>query len=166
MLRDTVFLLLTVVRLQWQMKAEKVGQGEEYRGDELVVMMGTQAIHHATVELLKKTSGPEVSYMATSVLNELRGGELDKMTHAEIKAQYPEIWAQRMADKLHFRYPGAGGESYIDLIQRVKPVIVELERQRKSVLVVSHLAVQRCLCAYFSGMPSASPSPLPPLCAT
>ena len=43
------------------------------------------------------------------------------------------------------RYPGAGGESYIDVIQRVKPVIVELERQRKSVLVISHLAVQRCL---------------------
>ena len=74
------------------------------------------------------------------------------MTHLEIKSKYPEIYAARLRDKLHFRYPGAGGESYIDLIQRVKPVIVELERQRKSVLVVSHLAVQRCLCAYFSGI--------------
>ena len=91
--------------------------------------------------------------MNNSILNELRGGELDKLTHSEIKAKFPEIWEARMQDKLHFRYPGAGGESYIDLIQRVKPVIVELERQRKSVLVVSHLAVQRCLCAYFSGLP-------------
>jgi len=119
-----------------------------------VVMLGTQAIHHATVEHLKKTAGPEVTFMSNSVLNELRGGELDKMTHADIKHKFPEIWEQRMKDKLHFRYPGAGGESYIDLIQRIKPVIIELERQRKSVLIVSHLAVQRCLCAYFSGLPS------------
>jgi 6-phosphofructo-2-kinase len=29
------------------------------------------------------------------------------------------------------RYPGAGGESYVDVIQRVRPIIVELERQRR-----------------------------------
>jgi broad specificity phosphatase PhoE len=138
----------------WQMKQENDQGGEDYRGNELVVMLGTQAIHHATVEHLKKTAGPEVTFMSNSVLNELRGGELDKMTHADIKHKFPEIWEQRMKDKLHFRYPGAGGESYIDLIQRIKPVIIELERQRKSVLIVSHLAVQRCLCAYFSGLPS------------
>jgi broad specificity phosphatase PhoE len=50
------------------------------------------------------------------------------------------------------RYPGAG-ESYADVMQRVKPVIIELERQRKSVVVVCHLAVQRCLYAYFTGCP-------------
>jgi len=76
------------------------------------------------------------------------------MTHAEIKAKFPELWEARLKDKLYFRYPGAGGESYIDLIQRIKPVIVELERQHKSVLVVSHLAVQRCLLAYFAGQAS------------
>jgi broad specificity phosphatase PhoE len=59
---------------------------------------------------------------------------------------------RELAAPLLCRYPGAGGESYIDLIQRIKPVIVELERQHKSVLVVSHLAVQRCICAYFSGV--------------
>jgi hypothetical protein len=30
---------------------------------------------------------------------------------------------------------------------------VELERQRRSVLVVCHLAVQRCLYSYFMGVP-------------
>jgi len=136
-----------------EMKDLRADQGEEYRGDELVVMVGTQAIHHSTIEVLKKSFGPGLTIMNNSILNELRGGELDKMTHSEIKRKFPEIWEERMKDKLHFRYPGAGGESYIDLIQRIKPVIIELERQRKSVLVVSHLAVQRCLCAYFSGLP-------------
>lgn len=41
------------------------------------------------------------------------------------------------------------------MIQRVRPIIVELERQRRSVLVVSHLAVQRVLYAYFMGTPMA-----------
>mmetsp|Transcript_59783 Transcript_59783/g.117269 ORF Transcript_59783/g.117269 Transcript_59783/m.117269 type:complete len:560 (+) Transcript_59783:96-1775(+) len=139
------------------MKQERANNGEDYRGDELVVMLGTQAIHHSTVESLREaTEGdPSISitFMYNSLLNELRAGELDTMTHSEIKRKFPGIWEERMKDRLHFRYPGAGGESYIDLIQRIKPVIVELERQRKSVLVVSHLAVQRCLCAYFSGLP-------------
>ena len=63
------------------------------------------------------------------------------------------MYAARERDKLHFRYPGAGGESYADVIDRLKPIIIELERQRRSVLVVSHLAVQRCLYAYFTGTP-------------
>ena len=56
-----------------------------------------------------------------------------------------------MADKLRFRYPGAGGESYLDVINRLRPILIELERQRKSVLLVTHLAVQRCLYSYFTG---------------
>jgi len=139
----------------WEMKQgrDDFSGDDEFRGDELVVMIGTQALHDSTIEALKNSFGPGLTVMANSTLNGLRGGELDKMTHSEIKRKYPAIWAERMKNKLHFRYPGAGGESYIDLIQRIKPVIVELERQRKSVLVVSHLAVQRCLCAYFSGLP-------------
>lgn len=45
-----------------------------------------------------------------------------------------------------------GGESYLDVIERVRPVIIELERQRRSVLVVSHLAVIRCIYAYMTGV--------------
>jgi broad specificity phosphatase PhoE len=44
-----------------------------------------------------------------------------------------------------------GGESYLDVIERVRPIIIELERQRRSVIVVCHLAVVRCIYAYFMG---------------
>mmetsp|Transcript_104842 Transcript_104842/g.302481 ORF Transcript_104842/g.302481 Transcript_104842/m.302481 type:complete len:790 (+) Transcript_104842:726-3095(+) len=122
-----------------------------YEGDRLVVLIGTQAIHQSTVKYMQNIKGADVEIISTSLLNELRGGELDGMTYSDIQNKYPDIWNERMKDKLHFRYPGAGGESYIDVIQRVKPIIIELERQRKSILVVSHLAVQRCLYAYFVG---------------
>lgn len=39
-------------------------------------------------------------------------------------------------------------QSYQDLVQRLEPVIMELERQG-NVLVVCHQAVMRCLLAYF-----------------
>ena len=39
-------------------------------------------------------------------------------------------------------------QSYEDLVARLEPVIMELERQ-SNVLVVSHQAVLRCILAYF-----------------
>lgn len=39
-------------------------------------------------------------------------------------------------------------QSYEDLVQRLEPVMMELERQ-ENVLVICHQAVMRCLLAYF-----------------
>uniref|UniRef100_A0A1A7YZL9 6-phosphofructo-2-kinase/fructose-2,6-bisphosphatase 2 n=2 Tax=Iconisemion striatum TaxID=60296 RepID=A0A1A7YZL9_9TELE len=68
------------------------------------------------------------------------------MTYRMIEEKYPEEFAMRDQDKYHYRYPG--GESYQDLVQRLEPVIMELERQG-NVLVICHQAVMRCLLAYF-----------------
>uniref|UniRef100_A0A2D4HQ51 Uncharacterized protein n=2 Tax=Micrurus lemniscatus lemniscatus TaxID=129467 RepID=A0A2D4HQ51_MICLE len=68
------------------------------------------------------------------------------MTYDEIKEKYPEEFALRDQDKYYYRYPS--GESYQDLVQRLEPVIMELERQ-ENVLVICHQAVMRCLLAYF-----------------
>eukprot|EP00434_Breviolum_minutum_P044925 symbB.v1.2.040183.t1/scaffold7056.1/size13564/1 len=89
--------------------------------------------------------------MSTSLLNELDGGVCNGLSYAEIMKDYPDLWAARERDKLNFRYPN--GESYQDVIGRLRPIIIELERQRRSILVISHLAVQRCLYAYFTGAP-------------
>merc|ERR1712113_700219 len=89
--------------------------------------------------------------MSTSLLNELDGGDFNGWSYEQIQQEYPKVWAEREADKLNFRYPGAGGESYVDVINRLRPVIVELERHRSSILVISHLAVQRCIYGYFTG---------------
>ncbi|XP_027563101.1 6-phosphofructo-2-kinase/fructose-2,6-bisphosphatase-like, partial [Neopelma chrysocephalum] len=68
------------------------------------------------------------------------------MTYEEIQERYPKELALRDQDKYRYRYPK--GESYEDLVQRLEPVIMELERQ-ENVLVICHQAVMRCLLAYF-----------------
>ena len=73
-------------------------------------------------------------------------GACEEMTYEEIQKKQPEDFAARDADKFHYRYPR--GESYEDLVARLEPVIMELERQ-ENVLVVGHQAVLRCLLAYF-----------------
>lgn len=79
------------------------------------------------------------------------------MTYEEIQEKYPEEFAARDQCKFTYRYPR--GESYEDLVARLEPVIMELERQG-NVLVVSHQAVLRCLLAYFLDKSSGIPSKL------
>ncbi|MBN3302833.1 F263 bisphosphatase, partial [Amia calva] len=85
-------------------------------------------------------------YEQWKALNEIDAGVCEEMTYDEIKERYPEEFALRDQDKYYYRYPT--GESYQDLVQRLEPVIMELERQ-ENVLVVCHQAVMRCLLAYF-----------------
>jgi 6-phosphofructo-2-kinase/fructose-2,6-biphosphatase 2 len=73
-------------------------------------------------------------------------GICEEMTYEEIAEKYPEDFTARDQSKFTYRYPR--GESYEDLVARLEPVIMELERQG-NVLVVSHQAVIRCLLAYF-----------------
>ena len=72
----------------------------------------------------------------------------DGMSYDEVKQRMPGEFAARQEDKLRYRYPR--GESYEDVIRRVEPVIIELERQRKPILIVAHRATLRCLYAYFA----------------
>ncbi|KAI5818935.1 hypothetical protein BZA77DRAFT_290963 [Pyronema omphalodes] len=86
------------------------------------------------------------------MLNELNAGVAEGMTYDEIRAKWPEEFQQRRADKLRYRYPGAGGESYLDVINRLRAVIVEVERMQDHVLLVAHRVVARVLLAYFLGL--------------
>jgi len=139
----------------------------EIKGDgrQVLVLMGTAPVHRATCDALTsgKADKDDVEaraaaeaaqnwpVMSTSLLNELDGGDCNGMSYDQIRRQFPEVWEARETDKLNFRYPGAGGESYIDVINRLRPVIIELERHHSSLLIISHLAVQRCIFAYFMG---------------
>ena len=81
-------------------------------------------------------------------LDELDAGVCDSMTYKEIAEFYPEDYASRDEDKFNYRY--RGGESYRDLVERLEPVIMELERQ-DNILIIGHQAVLRALYAYFMG---------------
>ncbi|KAL1967285.1 hypothetical protein VTN77DRAFT_3331 [Rasamsonia byssochlamydoides] len=86
------------------------------------------------------------------MLDELYAGKMEGMTYEEIKEKFPEEYEHRKRQKLQYRYPGPGGEGYLDVINRLRAVIIEVERMTDHVLLVGHRSVARVLLAYFLGL--------------
>jgi len=84
-------------------------------------------------------------------LDELYAGVCDGMTYKEIEADYPDEFARRQADKLAYRYPR--GESYLDMMHRLEPMIHEIERIREPVMIIGHQGVLRVIYAFYMGLP-------------
>ncbi|KAK4412467.1 6-phosphofructo-2-kinase/fructose-2,6-bisphosphatase [Sesamum alatum] len=106
------------------------------------------SIWTSTLQRTILTASPIVGFpkIQWRALDEINAGVCDGMTYEEIKKNMPEEYESRKKDKLRYRYPR--GESYLDVIQRLEPVIIELERQRAPVV-----AVLRALYAYFADRP-------------
>lgn len=83
-------------------------------------------------------------------LDELDAGVCDGMTYEEIERDFPEDFEARDKNKYEYRY--RGGESYRDVVARLEPIIMELERQ-ENIMIVTHQAVLRCIYAYFMNVP-------------
>ena len=83
------------------------------------------------------------------MLNELHAGIFEGKTYQEIANEYPEEYAKRRRDKLHYVYPGVGGEGYLQVISRLRDMVREIERIKDHVLIVAHRSVCRVLMAYF-----------------
>ncbi|CAF0870983.1 unnamed protein product [Adineta steineri] len=96
-----------------------------------------------TIETAAKINAPKEQWKA---LNEINAGICEGLTYVEIAERFPDEFAARDQSKFYYRYPG--GESYQDLVARLEPVIMELERA-ENVLVVCHQAVARCILSYF-----------------
>ncbi|KAF2640558.1 bifunctional 6-phosphofructo-2-kinase/fructose-2,6-bisphosphate 2-phosphatase [Massarina eburnea CBS 473.64] len=86
------------------------------------------------------------------MLDELNAGLMEGLTYEEIKDKYKDEFDRRRADKIAYRYPGPGGEGYLDIINRIRPIIFELERMTDHCLLVTHRSVARVLLAYFQGL--------------
>ncbi|KAJ7896354.1 histidine phosphatase superfamily [Mycena olivaceomarginata] len=91
-----------------------------------------------TIQTAQHLKYPKLTWKS---LDELDAGMCDGMTYQEVaqlrfpQQAYPEDFATRDHDKFNFRY--RGGESYRDVIVRLEPVIMELERQ-ESILIIAH----------------------------
>lgn len=116
-----------------------------YDPDELTVWTSTLQRTCQTAAAARRSA------KAWWALDEIDAGTCDGLTYSEIEHQHPEQYASRKLDKYRYRYPQ--GESYQDVISRLDPVLIELERQRKPVLVIAHQAVLRALYAYFMDIP-------------
>lgn len=97
-----------------------------------------------TIQTAKHVPFPLLRWKA---LDEIHAGICDGHTYEQIKEKWPETYAARKADKLNFRYPA--GESYMDVVQRLESVIIEVERESESVCIVGHQAILRVLYSYF-----------------
>jgi 6-phosphofructo-2-kinase len=86
------------------------------------------------------------------MLDELNAGSMEGMTYMEIRDKFHQEYELRKRDKLHYRYPGPGGEGYLDIINRLSKVILEIERMTDHVLIIGHRSISRVLLAYFLGL--------------
>jgi hypothetical protein len=67
--------------------------------------------------------------------------------------RYPEEFARRSKDKLVYRYPR--GESYLDVIARLEPMVIEMERHREPLMIVGHQGILRIIYAFYMGLSRA-----------
>jgi len=80
-------------------------------------------------------------------LDYLDCGDCHGTAFKDLAIKFPGIFTPHKGPlDFTWRYPG--GESYKDMLSRLEPVIMELERQ-ENVLVISHRTTMRCLLAYF-----------------
>ena len=95
-----------------------------------------------TSELLNKTK-----YHAIKELDEISTGIFDDFTYKQIEEKYPEEFKKRKEDKFYYRYPM--GESYQDIINRLRHIILKIESHDIPTVIVSHQATLRTVYAYF-----------------
>ncbi|KAI9913695.1 hypothetical protein PsorP6_006150 [Peronosclerospora sorghi] len=122
---------------------------------ELAVWTSTMLRTGMTVERIAARGRSIVKWKQ---LDEIDAGICDGMTFEQVAIEMPEEYLARKNNKLHYRYPR--GESYQDVIHRLEPVITELMRMDKPVLIVAHQAILRVLYAYLT---NKSPDECPTL---
>lgn len=147
-------------RLRDFMRQRLIGNDSDERAEEvsrqgwLLYTSQLRRVRQTTRPLLEDANFIAKSDMRrvhTALLNEINAGIYDGCTAQQFQQRAPEEFAARTRDKLRYRYPK--GESYLDLVQRIRPVAMEIEREKRPVLVIAHQAVLRCMLAFFQGTP-------------
>lgn len=82
-----------------------------------------------------------------AALNPQDRGAANGLPAKELEASFPEVWA----DPLGRRFPG--GESLSDVMQRLTPLLVELEQDMRPLLLVAPLSALQVLYCYYTNRP-------------
>ena len=113
-----------------------------------VVLTSPYVRARETTRLVLETAGidiKKVTFIVDERLREKEFGVLDRLTRFGIQEKFPELAEARSAlGKFYFRPPG--GESWCDVILRLRSVIdtVTRDHRRERVLIVSHQVVVNC----------------------
>lgn len=86
--------------------------------EKTIVLSSTMKRAVATAEEIRIN---EQKVIQLKVLDELNAGLCENMSYSQIEEKYPILSKERKHDKLRFRYPS--GESYLDLISRLEPLV-------------------------------------------
>lgn len=105
-----------------------------------------------TMERVRTAMGlaPE-AYRTDDRLMEFAFGDWEGRSWPELRAEEPELVAERARDPFHFAPPGDGAESYADLTTRIVACFNEITRDT---VIVSHGGVSRALRGYVLGLPN------------
>ena len=124
------------------------GEMPENRRPE-VVLCSPYVRARETSGLLLEAAGmgpDEVRMRMDERLREKEFGILDRLTHFGIREKFPELGAQRShVGKFYFRPPG--GESWCDVILRLRSVVEMMTREHSGqrVLIVAHQVIVNCM---------------------
>mmetsp|Transcript_27845 Transcript_27845/g.55777 ORF Transcript_27845/g.55777 Transcript_27845/m.55777 type:complete len:502 (-) Transcript_27845:42-1547(-) len=135
----------------------------ETKEETLFVLTGTSKRYNDAVNRLHAaldaavSSGADVPSdrptLTLAAANDLCEGLMDLTSKAEWESRFPDEAAARSTDRLNYRYPGAGGESYQDLVARVSGIVCILEQSAGDSVVFCDRAVFRSIRGYFLGNP-------------
>jgi len=94
-----------------------------------------------------------IGVVYSEALRELHVGDWEGRTWRELKATYPVEWQARLDDIVHYRVPG--GESFLDLAQRVRAELARLltAHPAQNVALVAHGGVNRVILLDALGAP-------------
>ncbi|KAJ3395860.1 hypothetical protein HDU92_004706 [Lobulomyces angularis] len=120
-------------------------------GNEELINVWTSTLRR-TIETVESFDEQHFAVVNIKFLNEIYAGIFENLTYNQVKERDPVEFKARADNKLNYRYPGAGGESYVDVIERLRPLIIELERMECDTIICTHNVVMRTLVVYFLGL--------------
>jgi 6-phosphofructo-2-kinase len=91
---------------------------------------------------------PPEAMQQRSALGILDTGIYHGMAVETIRAQFPDEYQRWKQNPFVYRF--AGGESILDMNRRLADLVLEIERHREPVVIVSHLSPLQSLVAYFT----------------
>jgi broad specificity phosphatase PhoE len=115
--------------------------GEYFKNTEIVVWTSKLLRTKETASCITSNS------VEWEDLNEIHSGDFEGLVLGNIRANYPEAYRKRKADKVNNCYPN--GESYIDVYNRVSNVLRQIG-ESDTLLIIGHQAVCRTIYAYFT----------------
>jgi len=129
-----------------------LGQPEELRPQVVLSSPYVRAMQTAAA-VAAALGHREDALIVDERLREKEFGVLDRYTSSGIRATFPELADQRrLVGKFYFRPPG--GESWCDVILRLRGVVADLQRSHVGtrVMIVGHQVIVNCMRYLLEGL--------------